>query len=400
MGVAITEQILTRWHASTKYRKSRRMGVWLHTLVLHVVFGPMPRCLEWAATEVVAPGGTQSLANMSTGAYFAWPPGDTPLQVANSTAGMSRTSYPMAVLVGIGPPSHRYVVDIASEALIADGVWDIADLATIAAAAGGTLPSGGTFVDVGAHVGSWSTGFARAGFRVIAIEPCLPNLAALQATRCMNTDMADRITVVPVAVGAPAQRDDLCSLLSASNNDLGNCALRCTSRNSSSFAAAVEKHTGALSSGQGAVYFHHHRRYSQLLPPPSAIMPPPALLTLDELLLEGPVRQQMLPAMPPLKAIEIVKVDTAGSECDVLEGAKHSLLRWLRPTYMVVSVTQPAVEACVRSLAAQHHFDVFPLSTPDAGLALARKASRGKHVVLADTGRGRHERPQPHEPAQ
>ena len=72
-----------------------------------VAFGAMHPCLEHAATHVSPAGGTCVLANMSTGSYWAWGPGDVPLRIANSTLGASGSlPYRMAVLSGIGCVSH------------------------------------------------------------------------------------------------------------------------------------------------------------------------------------------------------------------------------------------------------------------------------------------------------
>ena len=213
-------RLLLLWHFSTAHAWS--------------AFGEMPTCLREAAESVAAPGGVCVLANVSTGSYWAWPPGDVPLLVANATLGAAEagvSSYPLVVLQGIGPSSNRYNVDFASEALLVDGVWDISSLHDISAAAGGELPrpSGErrlSFVDVGAHVGSWTYGFARAGYRVISIEALLPNVAALHATLCLHRGVhADvDVTIVPSVVGAPSQHGP-CSLISASRNNFGNAEL-------------------------------------------------------------------------------------------------------------------------------------------------------------------------------
>ena len=67
-------------------------------------FGPMHPCLAEAATSVVAPGGSCVLSNISTGSYWAWPPGDVPLLLANATVAIGDASelVQMAVLQGIG----------------------------------------------------------------------------------------------------------------------------------------------------------------------------------------------------------------------------------------------------------------------------------------------------------
>ena len=118
---------------------------------LAVEFGPMPACLARAATEVTVPGGNQTLATLSGGSYFVWAPGETPMRLANASLGAS-TPYEIAVLVGIGPSTNKYVLDYASEALMADGIWELSSLSVLDRFV--TLPPSGerTFVDVGAHL--------------------------------------------------------------------------------------------------------------------------------------------------------------------------------------------------------------------------------------------------------
>ena len=70
------------------------------------------------------------LANISTGSYFAWHHGDTPLLLANATVPGGVAPLSVAVLQGVGPgPTlKRYVQDLSSSALLADGAWEIADV--------------------------------------------------------------------------------------------------------------------------------------------------------------------------------------------------------------------------------------------------------------------------------
>ena len=92
------------------------------------------------------------------------------------------------------------------------------------------------------------------------------------------------------------------------------------------------------------------------------------LRTLDEILTS---------VAPPLGAIALAKIDTAGSECEVLAGGGGVLLRRLRADgLLLVNVETPRSEACVRELAATSGFGVH-------AFAHARIAPRGKHVVLA-----------------
>ena len=115
---------------------------------------------------------------------------------------------------------------------------------------------------------------------------------------------------------------------------------------------------------------------------PSRPLPwPLSLLTLDALLLDGAGDIQLQ------TSLDVVKIDTTGSECAVLEGGKRALLHKLRPKFLVINVGLAASEACARALAAQHSFEVFELQVPEqAGSShpLRSKHPRGKHVVLVD----------------
>ena len=352
-------------------------------------FGEMHPCMTEAATSVAPLGGTCVLANISTGSYFAWPPGDTPLRLANATlVGSTHASsslpkpFPMAVLQGIGPPQGRYVHDLVSESLVASGLWEISELDEIAAAAGvpgalATPASGdaGTVVDVGAHVGAYAFGAARAGFRVIAVEPFLPNLAALHATRCMHPELlADRLVIVPSTIGSEAQQGP-CNLQSASKNDLGNAKLNCADskygNNTAARAAAIEKHRNTLREGTTTGYMFHHRVMHQLVPAPLPGTAP--MLTLDALLLDG---MSLPPGVQAPTGLALVKIDTAGSECEVLDGGARALLHKLRPRFMLINVEAPASASCVKALAEKHGFALHRLKL--------RSGSENTHVVLAD----------------
>ena len=106
------------------------------------------------------------------------------------------------------------------------------------------------------------------------------------------------------------------------------------------------------------------------------------MLTLDAILLNGTA----LPggwAAPA--SIELVKIDTAGSECAVIDGGAQALFHKLRPRYLVVNVNAPASDTCVRAAAAKHRFDVHSLALPPAHVRTPRfTTARGKHVLLVD----------------
>ena len=112
--------------------------------------------------------------------------------------------------------------------------------------------------------------------------------------------------------------------------------------------------------------------------------------TLDEILLD---------VHPPLESLSVVKVDTAGSECDVLatggSGSNAPLIfTRLRPELMLINVDSPRSQACVSALAAAHAYSVHPFKThpPPRPAASARSKAvpfrTSQHVVLVNERRG------------
>lgn len=100
--------------------------------------------------------------------------------------------------------------------------------------------------------------------------------------------------------------------------------------------------------------------------------------TLDSLLLDGTWLGEG--ATPPA-SVDLVKIDTAGGECDVLDGGTRALFHKLRPRVIVVNVDAPASDACARALAAKHAFTVHDIGT---------RPGSGRHVIMVDRrGSGR-----------
>lgn len=79
------------------------------------------------------------------------------------------------------------------------------------------------FVDIGANIGTFTLAAAAAGYSVIAFEAMAINQAAVRASICANPGFADRITLIPSAVGRAAAR---CGVYTALNNAL-NGFVRC-----------------------------------------------------------------------------------------------------------------------------------------------------------------------------
>jgi FkbM family methyltransferase len=333
-----------------------------------VDFGEMPACMKEAATTVQAPGGSCVLANISTGSYYAWHPGDTPLQLADNVSAPLPT--PMVVLQGIGPSTGRYVQDQVSLALVTGGTWELtADLLDSF-----KLAPGSNVVDIGAHVGSFAFGLARAHMHVIAVEPFLHNLAALHATRCLHPELASRVEVVPHAVGSEAQQGP-CQLISSRNN-LGDGRVVCVNASkltNASLKTAIDRHTNAYKE-YNAGYMFHHRVFHQGLAAPLPGLAP--MLTLDALLVDGKALTH------PAGSVDLLKIDT-GNECDVLEGGARALFHKLRPRILLINVDAPASYACVRAAAERHAFDVLEMTIGPP----TRPPNSGKHLLLTDRHR-------------
>jgi hypothetical protein len=82
------------------------------------------------------------------------------------------------------------------------------------------------------------------------------------------------------------------------------------------------------------------------------------------------------PGVQAPTGLALVKIDTAGSECEVLDGGARALLHKLRPRFMLINVEAPASASCVKALAEKHGFALHRLKL--------RSGSENTHVVLAD----------------
>lgn len=168
--------------------------------------------------------------------------------------------------------------DSVSRAILETGVWEPETWQAIAE----RLEPGGTFVDVGAHIGSYALKAAKivgpAG-RVIAIEPNPDTLQRLQDN--LRASGATVVTVQPVA-----------------------CA---DSETSLEFFASLGSNTGGSSLSQTSA-----SRDAQ------------------------PVRAYQVRARPldaiieeaGLGRVDVVKIDTEGAELSVLKGARRTLARY------------------------------------------------------------------------
>ena len=309
---------------------------------------------------------------------------DSPLTLANVSLGMGQTAM-MATFTSIGSP-HPYVHDQVSLSLRSEGRWDVSDPHDIAAAAGVQLPThdGRTFLDVGAQLGYYSLAFARRGFRVVAIEPLLLNALALEASVCLEHS-APRIAVLhTAAVSRDQSASGSCAVLSpwrGVSNDFGNGVLECINRTSKSFGQQCSrKHNGKVLASN-FTYFFHYRRFCQQVAAP--------LRTLDEIVAEhdaatfstsgtAATSVDAHSSQPQHPTFDVAKVDTAGSECDVLDGGVATLSH---TALLMINVETGRSRACAEQFAARHGFQIYPW------VAASRRAKPGQHVVLSRIAR-------------
>ena len=287
----------------------------------------------------------------------------TPLAVSNaSDIGL------IVTLNSIGNPKP-YVHDVASTTLRSCGCWEFCNpVDTLRKAAGLDLLPHGTFLDVGAQLGYFSLAFASYGFRVLAIEPMLQNVLALKASACLHTPGAgSRIRVYQTAIVGPSQTRGTCAVLSpwrGVSNDFSNGLLECVNRSHRSFGRQCSRKHEGKTLLSNFTYFFHYRRFCQQIAPP--------LQTLDNFLdaLERPGGEPLA----------IVKIDVAGSECDVLAGARSTLLL-LHPPLLIITIATMRAEACVASIAATYNYTMHPMAAAED--ECTRRGAATRHVVLS-----------------
>ena len=245
----------------------------------------------------------------------------SPLKLANVTT-EGAGSFRMAVHAPRGPRQ-----DTVSRVLLRDGRWEISsvdDIARMAAnCSSAKAPRRGTFVDIGANIGYYSFLLAASGYDVLSVEPMGFNRRAFEATQCYNPELRERTRLVATALGRPGARGP-CYIRSQNRLNQGNGVLRCAD------ASADGEPAQPCQSAQ--------TRSDQL-----ACEEVP-LQTLDEVLRAA-----------QLSAATIVKIDTEGFECVVLEGAQ-SLFRQLRPSFILYEGQFPHVDACMTQQARAHGY--------------------------------------------
>eukprot|EP00403_Amphidinium_massartii_P044513 CAMPEP_0178469178 /NCGR_PEP_ID=MMETSP0689_2-20121128/53295_1 /TAXON_ID=160604 /ORGANISM="Amphidinium massartii, Strain CS-259" /LENGTH=312 /DNA_ID=CAMNT_0020096245 /DNA_START=37 /DNA_END=975 /DNA_ORIENTATION=- len=120
--------------------------------------------------------------------------------------------------------------DIVSTTLLSKGSWEISSPGDFAEKVGASsLPTHGTFLDIGANIGYYTMMFAHAGYDVIAVEPMTRNRAAMEGTLCLNPELRSRVKIVPVALVEPDEVGRTKCVIKSTNYEIniGNGALAC-----------------------------------------------------------------------------------------------------------------------------------------------------------------------------
>ena len=108
-----------------------------------------------------------------------------------------------------------------------EGHWEIFDPRHLFHLAGLNATSSGTLLDVGANLGFYSLTFAKAGWDVIAIEPLTSNRMSFSLSLCLNPDVAERVRIVPAALGGSTAGRGPCVVRSYESTNLGDGVLTC-----------------------------------------------------------------------------------------------------------------------------------------------------------------------------
>lgn len=211
--------------------------------------------------------------------------------------------------------------DIVSQDIASTGYWEIRDPQDIASVAGGVLPQSGTLLDVGANVGYYSLLFARRGYHVLAVEPMTTNRRALEASLCLNPDLQQFITIVPVAVGSLAETDMVCRVKSTNAQiNVGNGWMVCGKEAEKAPCAANDPLCEMVK-----------------------------VRTIDSVLSEHQIAK-----------VEVVKMDIEGHECEALSGGQ-SMFQQGDPAFLKMETTIADSSACVHKEAARHGYRTFAM---------------------------------------
>mmetsp|Transcript_18233 Transcript_18233/g.43127 ORF Transcript_18233/g.43127 Transcript_18233/m.43127 type:complete len:204 (-) Transcript_18233:139-750(-) len=161
-------------------------------------------------------------------------------------------------------------------------------------------------------MGFYTMLFAHAGFSVIALEPLAHNRLAIEASLCLNPEVAARVRLVPVALGVPVA-DSACVVESSTVSNRGNGVMRC---------------------GPGMACPRTRRKVCESV----------RLRRLDDVLSE----------LAP-RSINVVKIDVEGAECQALEGGQ-SLFTAYKPRLIQMELKMRQVVRCALEQATKHGY--------------------------------------------
>eukprot|EP00747_Dinoflagellata_sp_TGD_P167463 gnl/TRDRNA2_/TRDRNA2_191922_c0_seq1.p1 gnl/TRDRNA2_/TRDRNA2_191922_c0~~gnl/TRDRNA2_/TRDRNA2_191922_c0_seq1.p1 ORF type:complete len:291 (-),score=28.67 gnl/TRDRNA2_/TRDRNA2_191922_c0_seq1:169-1041(-) len=207
--------------------------------------------------------------------------------------------------------------DIVSQHLARDGWWEIKDPVDMYSLAGveHSFHKNSTFLDIGANIGYYSLLFAHKGWNVIAIEPMVNNRRAFEASLCLNPHLRDRITIIPIALGSPHDANSSRCVIQSQDHNIGD---------------------GVLTCGKWVDGCNHRDPFCDEVP----------VKTLDMTL------KDFKPA-----AVDVVKMDIEGHECDVFRGGT-SLFTNHRPGLLQVETRWSSSKYCVQTCAHQYGYKV------------------------------------------
>lgn len=132
------------------------------------------------------------------------------------------------IKTGLGFEMYVYKhSDIVSKFLVETGYWEYFKLTTfvneIHQLAPSNLDNTLPFVDIGAHVGWFSLAVASHNISVVAFEPLRDNLLLFRKNLCINPDLAERITLIPMGLSDKRQE---CTI-SSSDGNVGDGIVLC-----------------------------------------------------------------------------------------------------------------------------------------------------------------------------
>lgn len=222
---------------------------------------------------------------------------------------------------------RTHINDPMSRNIRHKGYWEIQEPQELAELGNTKLPSilskPRYLIDVGANIGFYSLLFAHAGWHSIAIEPMPRNLLALNMSLCLNPTLAQRVTIVPVAISTPENEGRSCTVTANNkqfgNGGIGNGILNCE-RNPKLRCI----------SGQDEVCATVHT------------------LTLDSALRAS-----------KLHSADVVKIDIEGHECAAIvsNGSKTLFSHW-HPMLVQWEGKSQNVDRCMRKLMHKHNYRI------------------------------------------